>query len=312
MRSALSTDISSGSTAFLDLPLVTNTNTTTYTTSTNTLTINSDGKYHIDYTLYLEPQTTSTVTKYDFIAEIYIGPFGAGTPILDSITIDEDLYDAGDVFTLSTSLNREFSAGDQIRLFVNHVGGPGSMRVLLESFMTVHTLMGCVGPTGPTGSSDVGFAFYANIATGAFTGLTGTEITWDSGAIIESNGAVASLSSGRISLDIEGTYLLEINVAYEKLSVGFAGIRSTIQTDLSDDGGTTRLVNSEAITYHRNGTDGFGSNSITYVYDNTSPPTTISIWVIKLTATAGLGTQQQYIPIEGAYRAYVSLIVDNS
>jgi hypothetical protein len=139
-----------------------------------------------------------------------------------------------------------------------------------------------------------------DVNTGAAVTAVEVEVTWNPGAVLESNGSVASLNgSGRLSLDTTGQYLIILDVAYDK---GANNLRTIIRTRLSDDAGSTFLTPTDIYTYHRAASvaNAVGSGSLTYVYNVTTASTAISIFAVQLT---GGGTAN---PRSQGYRCYAT------
>lgn len=131
----------------------------------------------------------------------------------------------------------------------------------------INTINGTVTPSFASN-----FAFIGDVNVIVF-GTTEVELTF--GTLFLNLGNDVTLSSGRLTLNSFGTYFIQVDMSYEKVT---GNNRAIARTRLSDDLGISFLPSSASYSYHRNLASGEGSSSIYYYYQNISVNTEISVF----------------------------------
>ena len=124
-----------------------NTNSDLFEFDPTGVKILKDGNYHVDYKVIFGIE--GSTGKYN--VGLVINVSGAGsTATFNQIS---DTFENEDILNFNGSINMSLSAGVVLSLEMMPIELPmgGNLIISPESYITVHSLTGCIGPTGATG-----------------------------------------------------------------------------------------------------------------------------------------------------------------
>lgn len=124
-----------------------NTNSSLFSFESGGIRVLKAGNYHYDYSIIFQNQTSAGLVNLR--TNLLIN----GSPGTDTMNDFIESLDVSDVMTLPCSANLTLQENDLIQISLVVSASPGNYTIRFGSYLTLHSLSGCVGPTGAQGET---------------------------------------------------------------------------------------------------------------------------------------------------------------